>query len=183
MQSHAYSIVIIVLLIVFSMYRRIRRTIGYQQYRPNSLRIRSVVLCVLGVIFLSYGMLQPVALIGDACGILAGVMLVYFSARTTTFENRQGSWFYRPNPWIGALLIAVFIARFAYRMIVMLPVYEQIGSDNAAQLQNPNSFEAYSRDPWTTAVFFVLIAYYIGYAVFVMRKVAHLRQETQADGM
>lgn len=181
MNHGAPTVILMAAILMFAVVRRIRRTIGFQPYRPKVLWTRTSIFILLAVLLLSAGIAMPMALASDALGILLGLILVYFAAKTTTFESRNQVWYYRPNPWLGAVLIALFIGRMAVRSIVLLPMYSQVATQSQAQVQNQAQFGMYARDPWTAGVLFILLSYYVGYAVFVSRRVRHLEHPSTSS--
>src|SRR5579875_3033168 len=114
---HSASIVIIVILIAFSIYRRVRRAVTFQPLTKSRFTVRMVLLCVVGVMYLiGVVLLHPWHLLYVLAGIVIGGILAYFAIRTTVFEKRGEKWFYRPNQWIGIVLIVLFLGRFVYRI-------------------------------------------------------------------
>jgi membrane protein CcdC involved in cytochrome C biogenesis len=170
--NHPASVVVPVLLIAFILYRRIRRTIGYQKLAQGRMTFRMVALAAVGALMLVAGAARPVVYLYDLVGIAAGIVLAYYAIRTTTFERRGDSWYYRPNAWVGAVLLVLFIGRLGYRLYEDYILFKS-GSAMYAQGQQPQ-FTAYYHDPSTTLILFALIAYYVVYYSFVIRNAKHL---------
>ncbi len=178
--SQQISIVIIAALVLFSMYRRIRRTVTFQPLRPKRLIVRMVLLAFVGVLYV-IGLVQtPTHLLFALLGLVLGGGLVYFAMKTTRFEQRPKGWFYRPNAWIGSLLIVLFIGRMAYRVYeVSKQVQTQIAIKSSTQATvQPGMYS--TSDPLTAIVLFTLIAYYVRYSIFLLRQQQHLSVDSQS---
>lgn len=116
MQQQQYTIIFVIALVMFSIFRRVRRNIGWQQLKPGQMKTRAVLFLVVGAIFLAQGVIHPISLISEAAGIVLGVILAYYGAALTRFEQRDGRWYYCPNAWMGSIVIAIFFGRLIYRM-------------------------------------------------------------------
>jgi hypothetical protein len=179
--QHTSSVVVIVLLVLFGLYRRTRRTIGFQKFVKRRTITRMALLAVVGVLVLVIGFLHPMVYIFDAIGIVLGGIIAYYAIRTTSFEWRQGAWFYRPNPWIGVLLVVLFIGRIAYRVYQDYAMFGATASANgrsAAQAQ----WTVYSHEPFTAIILFTLITYYVAYYTFLIRRERHLEAKGEGSG-
>lgn len=170
---HLVSWVVIVALLGWSMYRRVRRSITFQPLRPSRFTVRMVLFTVIGLLYLAGVIVQyPLDGVWAVIGLLLGGILAYFAIRTTEFRPNGGQWLYRPHSWIGVILIVLFIGRIAFRAV---EVSSALTNTTAA---GPAGMQAYQRDPLTTGVFFILIAYYLGYYTFLIWRYRHLRRET-----
>jgi membrane protein CcdC involved in cytochrome C biogenesis len=167
--NHSASIVVPVVLIAFALYRRIRRTIGYQKLAKRAMTTRIVIFAIIGALILAAGAMRPIVYVYDLAGIAAGVVLAYYAIRTTTFERRGDSWFYRPNPWVGIILLALFIGRVADRLYEVYTLYGSSSVHNAGNQAQLN------HDPFTAVVLFAIVTYYAVYYTFVIRKEKHLQ--------
>jgi len=168
--SHSTTYVILGALIVFSIYRRVRRTVSFQPLRKSAFTVRIILFILVGVLYLSGGARHPVLFAFDALGLLIGAIFAYFAIRTTVFEQRGDRWFFRTNRWIGITLVTLFLLRFVYRMVL---VYNMSSQQIAAGQPVANA-QAYTVDPLTSVVLFMLVSYYIAYYVSIMRKEKHL---------
>lgn len=176
--QHSVTIGIIVILVVLGLYRRTRRTIGFQKFMKGRMLTRMAVLTIVGILFLSMGFAHPIGYIYDFAGVVLGGIIAYYAIRTTSFEWRQSAWFYRPNPWIGALLLVLFFGRIGYRLFEDYQLYGTTPTGHG-QPANQTQLSAYSHDPATTIILFTLIAYYVAYYTFLIRRERHLEVEEQ----
>jgi hypothetical protein len=158
---------IIVPLIVWRMYGRIRRNIGRQvlgKRRPwVTLTLFPVLIILIGMGALAH----PERLWGMAAGLILGAALGVFGTKHTKFEHTSEGMFYTPNAHLGIALSVLFIGRIGYRM------FQLYSMDPGAQ-PNPNDFAS---SPLTLAIFGLLAGYYISYAVGLIRYRHRAEQE------
>jgi hypothetical protein len=175
---HGANIVIIALLILFLLYRRIRRTIGFQRFVKGRMMTRMALFGIICIIFLALGYVHPLIYVYDALGIVIGGLIAYFAIRSTTFEWRKGAWYFRPNPWIGALLLVLFIGRIGFRVYQDYALISS-GAARGGQIAQQNQLSAYSHDPFTVIILFTLISYYFVYYTFIIRREQHLEMSEE----
>lgn len=163
--QHLVSIVIIAAVVAWAVYRRIRRTIGFQRLSDRSLYIRCAIMIVLGGLVVVTGFAAPVTLIGDAIGVVAGIALAYAAAGHLVFEKREDGWYYRTHAWVEAVVLILFIGRLAYRFV---EVFSASGRANGFQTV---------RDPVTAGALFSFVTYYIALAVVLLRRSRRLASD------
>ena len=166
---HSYTPVVIIALILFSVYRRVSKTIGLQKIIKKSMIIRMTIFSIIAIIFLGIGLLNPTTYIFDVIGIVLGGIIAYYAIRTTTFEKHDDSWFYRPHPWISAIITVLFVGRIVYRVYQSYSLINSSVATNG-QIENQSSLAFYAHDPSTSIVLFILISYYIIYYTFIIRR-------------
>ncbi|MGH7952414.1 MAG: DUF1453 domain-containing protein [Limisphaerales bacterium] len=111
--------VLIVCLILWRMYGRVRRNIGRQPLRPRLIK-RSIVLISIGCVFIVGTTWQhPPSLLGFGGGILPGVILALIGLKLTRFETTDEGHFYTPSTHIGVGLSLLFAGRLLYRFWVL----------------------------------------------------------------
>jgi len=162
---YSVQIVLVACLIAFGVYRRVRRSVGWQKLRPQRMVTRSFLLGAIGVVFLVLGGLNPVSIVSDVVGILLGILLGYVGASLTRFEHRGGQWQYLPNPWLGSLVIVLFICRLAYRLYEMFTA-----GQNGLQTYGANPWAGAGSSSWASGFTMIMFAYYIAYAVLLLRS-------------
>jgi hypothetical protein len=159
---------IMVPLMAFAVWRRVRGSFGRQPIRRQRMIGRIAIFAVLGVVLGLSGLHNPLlleALLGGAAG---GVLLGLAGLRLTRFErDATGADAYIPNPWIGGLLTVLLLARLGWRLMVAMPQLQ----DSAMASSAP----AIGNSPLTLAMFGLLIGYYITY--FAGLLVHHRRFE------
>ncbi|WP_267225408.1 DUF1453 domain-containing protein [Dyella silvae] len=163
---------IMIPLMVFMVWRRVRRSFGRQPIRRKQMMVRMVTFTLLGALVV-WGSLHNLRLLeGLLGGALTGAALGTVGLRLTRFErDASGADRYIPNAWIGGVLTTVLVARLAWRFLVVMP-----------QLQDPtmaHSAPAMGNSPLTMAILGLMIGYYICYYAGLL--VHHRRFErTQA---
>ncbi|MCC2685657.1 MAG: hypothetical protein K0R75_2556 [Paenibacillaceae bacterium] len=157
-------VALLALFIVYRIYLRVRRSIGWQQLNPVKLRISSIILTVLGIVLLALGATHPISLLSDAAGIVIGGILAYYGVATTRFEQRDGRWHYRPGTWIGGLVTVLFFARILYRLYDMF-----VMSSSGSGLSAADRLQSIAGG-WSAGLMLVLFSYYVVYNVIIMRK-------------
>ncbi|MCL6548502.1 MAG: DUF1453 family protein [Alicyclobacillus sp.] len=169
---HVLPVILIVALVGLSLYRRVRRTIAFQPVSSPKLRARAVLFTVLGVLLLTTHYSQPSLYPFDALGAAAGGGIALISGRHTQFERRRDGWYFRPHPWLGILLVTLFVVRVAIRLYADYALWQS--AQPSAQPGYPSGYASpyggYTRDPWTAALLFTLITYYIGYYAAIWRR-------------
>lgn len=157
-------------LILWAIYRRIRRTIGWQLFLQRKLWVRTIIFAVIGSIFLSGGLLHPISFISDLVGIAIGMTLAFYSASTTSFEQRGASWYFRPNTWVGSLVTLIFLARLAYRFYVVYQLQDELANIQATNGNGYQNLSSTIGSSWTSGLLLIMFAYYIYYYILVIKK-------------
>jgi hypothetical protein len=176
MNQHLDKVIIIAAIILFSIYRRVRRNIGWLHLNSRKIKFRTVIFLIIGLIFLAIGAFKPISLISDIVGILIGIGLAYYSGGTTRFEQRDGNWYYRPNTWIGSLVTLIFLGRLFYRF------YKLYLHGNLSDMQNGQSYQNMSNitgSSWTTGLLLIMFAYYVYYNIILLRNLKHPSKSIQ----
>lgn len=166
MQPQSYSFIIILLLVAFGIYRRVRRNVGWQLLNERRLKVRSIIFLVIGLIFLAEGAFHLVSLISDIIGIGLGAALAYYGAGLTRYEQRKGNWFFMPNTWIGIGVIVLFLGRLAYRLYIVFTMEKTIAASHGTTPPNMSTFS----NSWTSGLLLIMFAYYVFYYTIVIRK-------------
>ncbi|MCY0875503.1 MAG: hypothetical protein OWT28_04435 [Firmicutes bacterium] len=107
------SIVIIVLLLGYSLYRRVSRTVRFIPLQSRRLLTRTVIWLLLLVLIpvLQASVVPTAVFLWYAVGLVLGVVLGGIAMRTVRYEERGGVMHYRMNLWIGAIVTLLFLAR------------------------------------------------------------------------
>jgi len=184
---------LIAALVIWGLYRRMRRAIGRQSVREGQMLFRIVVFLLIGAL-VAFSTLRNLNALGAlAAGLAAGAALSVVGLRHTQFEVTPQGRFYTPHTYIGLIVSALFIGRVLYRFVAMgyfghgtapsyagYPGYAGFpGSPGAAG--SPNFAAMYQRSPLTLAIFGVLVAYYVIYCLGVLLKTRSLAAQPQAE--
>jgi hypothetical protein len=157
--ANVLPFLVLIPLIVWRSYSRIRRSIGRQ---PLS-KVRPWI--TLGVFPLLIALLawsahaRPELLWALAGGLVGGALLGVYGIRKTKFEATPQGLFYTPNAHLGIALSLLFVGRVIYRMVVLYSI------DPLAQ-QSPGDFAA---SPLTLGIFGLMAGYYVAYALGLVR--------------
>ena len=166
----AIAFAVLVPLIAWRLYRRIRRLVGRQKSRAwrhwTAAIFFPAVLALLATTVLS----SPLALAALVAGMVTGVALSVWGLRLTRFEVTAEGIFYTPNAYIGIALSLLLVARIAYRLV-------EVGMAGGLRQAGAQDF---ARSPLTLVIFGTLAAYYAGYAIGVLRRRQELRHAVTA---
>ena len=150
---------LIVILIAWRLYVRIKRMVGRQKSRVWRHWIAAILFPLLAVMVGLPALLHPMAIGALALGLAVGVGLAIFGLRTTKFETTPIAYYYTPNTHLGVGLSLLMVARIAYR------VYE-VNSMTLAE--RSSHMQDFARSPLTLAIFGTLAAYYTTYAIGIL---------------
>jgi len=151
---------IVVVVILWRLYARLRRNVGRQEFRGTRLKYYVVLFAVISLFFayLSRSGLQ--LMLGWAGGLALGVLLGLWAFRITRFEASAAGRFYTPNAHIGVALSLLFFGRIVYRVIA---VYAQFSV--AGRPPPPAGHSALD-----ILTFELLAGYYIAYNGGILRR-------------
>jgi len=157
-------------LVVFVVYRRLRRSFGRQVLSPKRMSIRIVLLAVVGCAASIVAFKSTAFLGAMISGIAAGAALGYWGANHTRFENFRGVLNYVPHTYTGIAVSLLFLGRLAYRLVELYGHGQPSPADGAP-----------IRSPFTLGVLYVLVGYYVCYYGLVLWKSKHLKPEDMED--
>ena len=152
-------------LLIFGIYRRVRRSFGRQTVNVARIWFRIGILIFVGVL-IAVGAVHedPATLGGLLGGVVCGAGLAYLGLRHTQFEVTAQGRFYTPHTYIGIFVTVVFLGRLLYRFQALYLGYQ-------AAPQPGHAFaDAYQRSPLTLAIFGMLISYYVIFYLGVLQK-------------
>jgi hypothetical protein len=154
--------VILVLVVLFVLFRRVRSLITRQKIRPTAMLVRMGIFLVLGGLVLGFALAQPLILGSAVVGLALGAGVAWVGLRLTRIETLPDGVYYTPNKYIGLGVFALFLLRLVYRLAVVVTTEGGFPPQpGTAPLDNVLS--QYSSDPLTTAIYFILIGYYAWY--------------------
>lgn len=164
MPAHLSSYLIMLPLLAFIVWRRVRRTFGQQPIRRKRMMARIVIFVIIGSLLALSGFHHLALAEGLVGGVLIGAAIGLVGLQLTRFEvDPVKGDCYVPNPWIGALLTMLLLARLVWRLMVVYPQMqhaEAMASAGAAVQMQPM---AYASSPLTMLVIGLLVGYYIAY--------------------
>lgn len=164
MDPNVYIPLGLAVLVVWLIYRRLRRNFGRQPVQERRLYARAVVLMLLSVLMVVSAATDMRLMGALLAGIAAGALLGYFGLRHTKYETTDGARYYTPHTYIGLVVTALLFGRIAYR------VAQQYPGMHAAMRADEDPFASFQRSPLTLAIFGVLVGYYVVYNIGVVRR-------------
>lgn len=155
-------------LLAFSAYRRVRRNIGRQPFRPLRLALRSGVIALIFVALLRWPAFDPLLALAMVAGAVGGALLARLGVRLTRFETRPEGRYYIPNTALGAGISLLFLARIGYRLIVVLPAL-QAASESGGSVALRSAMSG-SRSAVTMALLGLVLGYFFAYCLGLLRR-------------
>lgn len=138
------------------LYKKIKRSIGYQPLKPRWLFTRMILFSLFAFGLSIFSVIHPFLYGYLIFGILGGWLLVVFAKKNISFEKRRGKIYFRTHIWVEIILLTLFLSRFLYRVTELYLTSPDL-----------NSLGSYSQsigtDPLTIGVFFLIAVYYIGF--------------------
>jgi hypothetical protein len=151
-------------LVVWALYRRMRRSFGRQRVQEKRMWFRIGILTLV-TILIAGSIARNVDLLGVlAAGVVCGAALAYVGLRYTKFEITSAGRFYTPHAYIGLVIGALFVGRFLYRF---LGAYNGTTQPAAAE---QNLAAVYQHSPFLLAAFGAVVGYYVPYYLGVLQR-------------
>lgn len=157
MTSSTAVLVVLVPLVGWRMYSRVRRLVGRQRSRAWRHWTAAILFPLLVALFAIASIANPLAVGALGGGCAAGIALGLWGLRLTRFERTAEGWFYTPNAHIGIALSILLVARIGWRIFEM----QMYGT--------PPRGAQFATSPLTLLVFGTLAGYYATYAIGVLR--------------
>ncbi|HTD92056.1 MAG TPA: hypothetical protein VK663_15435 [Burkholderiales bacterium] len=167
---------LLAILVVFLVYRRFRRSFGQQPLRPVRMRVRTVLLLIIG------GLLLPTALRSSAFlaallgGLGAGIALAVWGAARTRFLRDANQLYYVPHTYTGIAVSLLFLGRLVYRLIQAYGD-AHAGGGGLDPSSQPFGAAGMLRSPLTLSLFYILVGYYVCYYSIVLWKAKRVTAE------
>jgi hypothetical protein len=149
---------LIVPLIVWRVYRRVRRNVGRQLFHPRRLITSIAVFTVLTGVIAFVAIRFPVLEEGLGGGLLAGGLLAWLGIHLTRFEFSEAGRFYTPNTYIGISVTSLLVGRIVYRALALR------GAMSGGEDPVPSMFHS----PLTLVFFGITAGYYVVYCAGVL---------------
>ncbi len=150
-------------LIAWRIYYRVRRNIGRQPFKPGRMTAAIVSFGLL-TLFVAVGASTHLPSLGAlGGGLVLGIPLAMYGLHLTKFETTPDGKFYTPNTGIGIALTVLFFGRMGYRMFVVM---------DSPPPQGVPALPLY-HSPLTLLIFGVTTGYYITYYGGARRRGQH----------
>jgi hypothetical protein len=155
---------LITALVVWALYRRMRRSFGRQRVQDKRMWFRIGILTLVTVL-IAATVARDVDLLGVlGAGVVCGAALAYVGLRYTKFEITSAGRFYTPHAYIGLVIAALFVGRFLYRF---LGTYDGAAPPAAA---GQSVLAMYQHSPFLLAAFGAVVGYYVPYYLGVLQR-------------
>ncbi len=148
---------LLVPLLAYRIYRRIRSSFGKQPIQTNRMTVRVVLLAAVGSLLL-WIVTHSIVLLATAAGSIAlGGALAALGLWLTHWHSDETGSYYTPNSYLGALISAALIARITYRLFSITPPF------TAPPATGGDFFASFQHSPLTLAMLMITIGYYLVY--------------------
>jgi cytochrome b561 len=165
---------VLVPLIAWRLYSRYRKMVSRQKSRTWRHWTAVIFFTAILVLIALTSLVHPLAEAALAAGIVTGAVLSHFGLRSTRFESTPEGVYFTPNARIGIALMVLLVARLAYRFYEMSTI--QAG-------MRPSQMQDFGRSPLTLALIGMLLAYYVAYAIGILRwRHAHANEPVPPGG-
>jgi hypothetical protein len=171
------STFLIALLVVFAVYRRFRRNFGQQPLRPVRMRVRTVLLLVIGALLLPAALRSTAFIAALFCGAAAGIALATWGAARTRFLRSANQLYYVPHTYTGIAVSLLFLGRLIYRFIQVYAGPQASHLAGAGAASQPFATSGMLQSPLTLGLFYVLMGYYVCYYSIVLWKAKRVAAE------
>ena len=165
------------ILVVFAVYRRLRRSFGRQLLRPTRMTIRIVLLTVIACALMPLALRSQQFLGAEIVGAALGIGLGVWGAQRTRFIMAGERLHYVPHTYTGIAVSLLFLGRLVYRIVQVYTAAHAVHGANPADPSQAMGPASMVRSPLTVGVFFVLVGYYLYYYGWVLWKSKHLKPE------
>lgn len=150
--------VIAVVVVVLAV--RTRRTMKEQPFHSATVWARIILLCALAIFVLIIEMRSRETLAGVAAGLIIGLLLGGYSLSHTTYNWHEDPPRYKTNPYIGAMVVALFAIRILYDALTLRAATHHVGPIDPITVS------------WFSALlYFLFIAYWNVYYIGLLRRV------------
>jgi hypothetical protein len=122
------ALTIMLPILVWSFYRRIKRNITRQRLRFPRVILSLVIFSALVLVFTAQAMPHPKLLAGIFCGLATGIPLAFLGLKLTRFELLESNQYYTPNLYLGMSLSLLLAGRIVYRILVLSADMPSIGN-------------------------------------------------------
>jgi hypothetical protein len=162
---------------VWIIYRRFRRNFGRQLLRPARMWLRVGILTALGCSLLPLALKSAAFLSAELAGLCVGVALGVWGAKRTRYQMIEGQLHYAPHTYTGVAVSLLFLGRLVYRFVEWYSLGHAPGAAESTEPASNFAPPMMVQSPFTVALFFVLIGYYVCYYGVLLWKCKHMTAE------
>jgi len=161
--------VLLAAIVVWAVYRRVRRSFGRQLLAPKRMWIRIGLLLLVGALLAPAALATSAHLAASIGALAAGVALGLWGASETKLLDADGKRYYLPHTYTGLIVTLLVVGRLVYRL--------SLGLDRGRALAGAAGAHAGAaaavQTPLTLAALYLLIGYYVCYFMKVLAKTKH----------
>lgn len=177
--NHFFGTAITFGLVLFFLYRRLRRNFGRQKLGRRRLKFRMYLLGTVGALGLLGAALSPLSTLATVAGLVIGVSLALWGAKHTRFEKQDDTLYYIPHTYAGMVVTALFLGRILYRFVILSSSMGSLAFMDSAGA-SPGDFGGWSamaHNPVTRGIFYIVVGYYVYYYWYVLHESEHMKPE------
>lgn len=163
MTSAQLAPAILIPLVAWRVYARVRRNVGRQRLRPRQLGLRLLFGTLAALAVAGFVARHLPALAAEGAGLLGGALLAVLGLKLTRWEMTTEGNFYTPNAFLGIALALLLAGRIVYRCTLLL-------TNAAPSAPSP----PLSASPLTLAIFGLAVGYFIAYSAGVIVRGRHV---------
>ncbi|HXF09393.1 MAG TPA: hypothetical protein VN625_01320 [Desulfuromonadaceae bacterium] len=126
-------------LLVWGVYRRIRRNIGRQRLRLRRILPSLTIVSLMGFFLVALFFQDRNLMLGFGSGCLLGCIAGFFGLKLTKFETNDEGHFYIPNTRIGVALSLLLAGRLLYKFIKNRDAFD-LNNHSTPPVQSPLTF-------------------------------------------
>jgi hypothetical protein len=131
---------IIIPLLAWRVYMRVRRNIGRQHFRPTRLRVSIGIFGLATLAFAAMTFRHLDVLASLAGGLALSIPIALYGLKLTKFEDAPDGKYYTPNTALGIGISALFIGRIVYRSLTISGTMDLQGAATPPPFQSPLTF-------------------------------------------
>ncbi|MBP1931190.1 CcdC protein domain-containing protein [Ammoniphilus resinae] len=157
------------ILLGFVIYRKVKRAVGMQIYRPVTICMRLVLLLFTMLVLVIIRPFDQKFLFFAGLGCLIGLAFLTLSVKHTRFYVKNDGLYYKNSPYISFIILVIVLVR-AVMKIPTIQSLTHLLEYQKGQTPNPDLLPTIMIDPISGLFIFMMITYFIGYNIFIYKK-------------
>lgn len=147
---------LLVPLIAYRIYRRVRSNFGRQPIQPSRMLVRVILLAAIGSLLMWMAIHSIVLFATATAGIALGGGLAALGLALTKWHTDEAGTHYTPNAYLGLAITALLLGRITYRLVLM-------STTGSIPPTGDAFFAVYQQSPLTLGILALTIGYYLVY--------------------
>lgn len=174
METTTIALLVLVPLLVWRIYARLKRLAVRQQSTPWRHRLAVVLLMLVIAVTAAVVMGNVLSLSSLGAGVLAGFWAGVWGIKLTRFERSEQGMFFTPHRYLGIGVAMLFVARVIYRGL-------ELYTNSRTPVPVPLPMMDFLYNPLTLLPLGLLAGYFASYSWGLLRKRASLQMATAAQ--